>query len=353
MTAAHAAARRRSRRQEPPAPASSPRRTGPRVRHSGSRLAPAVLAGGLAATLLAAALLGAVPKPVSAGSVAPATSVQTPAVPGAGTAYLGAFIDPNGASLSATDPTGGTASVQAQLSALPNFDDQEGRSPSMLSTYQNWTEPVDVAGLDTVAATGAIPLVTWSCGDTDAHVAAGLDDQRVTAEARGLAATDVPVLLRWFPDPNRPSDPATASCLGATERAGLRRGVSAHPKPLRLGWCHQRGFRVVRRHIWHGGPGPGELLPGRKRRGLDRGRWRRPSGRPGATGRVHRRVRVLVRGVLECRQAADGVLDRSPDRIAIGLSRSDPVRSPEPVSTDQVVDLLRRAGSIDRRPVPT
>ena len=74
------------------------------------------------------------PKPVLAGSVVPATSVQPPAVPGAGTAYLGAFIDPNGASLSATDPTGGTASVQPQLSALPNFDDQEGRSPSMLST---------------------------------------------------------------------------------------------------------------------------------------------------------------------------------------------------------------------------
>ena len=149
----------------------------PRWQGRSPRLAPAVLAASLAATLLASALFCAGPGPVSASSAAPTPSVQTPTVPGAGTAYLGAFVDPRGTSLSAADPTGGTASVPAELSALPAFDAQEGRAPSVLSTFQQWSEPVGTTGLDTVAATGAIPLVTWSCGDTDARVAAGLDDR--------------------------------------------------------------------------------------------------------------------------------------------------------------------------------
>ena len=95
-----------------------------------------------------------------------------------------------------------------------------GHAPSILSTFQDWDQSADVAGLDSVAATGAIPMVTWSCGDSDANVVAGLDDATVTAEAQALAGTDVPILLRWFPDPNLTGVPTTASCLGSAGASG-------------------------------------------------------------------------------------------------------------------------------------
>jgi len=195
------------------------------VRRTGSegsrhRLALTALTVAVVATVASLSLVGTELKPVSADSVGFTSTVQPPVVPGVGTAYLGAFVDPTGTALSADDPTGGVASLQAELSALPAFDEQVGLPPSILSTFQNWTEPVDVAGLDSVAATGAIPMVTWNCGDTDANVVAGSDDAVVSAEARGLAATDVPVLLRWYPDPNLKGGSAATSCLGSTGASG-------------------------------------------------------------------------------------------------------------------------------------
>ena len=227
------------------------------------------------AAVTAFGLFGAGSKAVSANSVGPTAMAGEPTVPGAGTAYLGAFVDPTGAALSAADPTGGTGSLQAELSALPAFDEQEGRSPAILSTFQDWAQPVDVAGLDSVAATGAVPMVTWDCGDTDANVVAGLDDAVVSAEAKGLAATDIPVLLRWFPDPNQPGQPAVAACLGATGAPGYIAAFQHIHNLFEAAGATNVAF------VWSvgafgggGGPGRGGLLPGWKRRGLDRRRWR-------------------------------------------------------------------------------
>ena len=73
---------------------------------------------------------------------------------------------------------------------------------------------MDTAQLGRVEATGAIPMITWDCGDTDANVAAGADDTLITRFGHELNALGAPVLVRWFPDPNAPN--ATASgCLGA------------------------------------------------------------------------------------------------------------------------------------------
>ena len=63
-------------------------------------------------------------------------------------------------------------------------------------------------------------MVTWNCGDVDANVAAGSDDAMVRTEAQQLAATDVPVLLRWFPDPNQTGSPGVESCLGSAGAGG-------------------------------------------------------------------------------------------------------------------------------------
>ena len=174
------------------------------------------------ATMVSLTVVGIAFRPVAADSVgaSPTPTIQPPAVPGAGTAYLGAFVDPAGTALGAENPTGGVAGLQAELGALPAFEQQVALPPSILSTFQNWTEPVDVGRLDTVAATGAIPMVTWNCGDSDANVAAGSDDAVVSAEARSLAATDVPVLFRWYPDPNLTGGSAATSCLGTTGASG-------------------------------------------------------------------------------------------------------------------------------------
>jgi beta-mannanase len=173
----------------------------------------------LVATVTSLSVVATENRPVSAESVGQPPAVQPPAVPGSGTAYLGAFVDPDGTALSTDDPTGGDASLQPELGALPDFDQQAGQ-PSIVSTFQNWAEPVDAADLEGVAAAGSIPMVTWNCGDTDANVAAGSDDAMVRAEALGLAATDVPILFRWFPDPNLTGAPAAASCLGAAGASG-------------------------------------------------------------------------------------------------------------------------------------
>ncbi len=174
----------------------------------------------LAASVTPLWLPGNDTKAVSAEPVGQAPTAPAPTVPGPGTAYFGAFVDPSGAALTPGDPTGGTASLRSELNSLPAFNDQTGGPPSILSTFQDWSEQVDTAGLESVAATGAIPMVTWDCGDTDAHVVAGLDDGAVTTEARALAAADVPILFRWFPDPNLGSGTGMASCLGNAGAAG-------------------------------------------------------------------------------------------------------------------------------------
>ena len=174
----------------------------------------------LVATVTQLSWLAAGGSSVVAQSPEQASTVTAPVVPGAGAAYVGAFVDPSGTALSASDPTGGTASVGAELGSLPEFDQLTHHAPSILSTFQNWDQSVDAAGLESVAAAGAIPMVTWNCGDSDANVVAGIDDATVTAEAQALAGVDVPILLRWFPDANLTDVPATAACLGSAGASG-------------------------------------------------------------------------------------------------------------------------------------
>ncbi len=182
------------------------------------------------------------PSPTSTSSTAPPTAtsttfltstaetstappVRTPAVPGPpvvpapGSAYLGAFVDPSGQALSGVTPLGGAGGVAAELASLPSVEQGLGRPLSIVEVDQGWGVPVDTAQLGRVAATGAVPMVTWECGDTDADVIAGADDTLITAFARQLRSLGAPVLVRWFPDPNA-SGPATQRCLGSGGASG-------------------------------------------------------------------------------------------------------------------------------------
>ena len=171
---------------------------------------------GVAATTTPTAAVTGTPAGLPARSSA---TPSPPVVPVAGTAYLGAFIDPSGQALSEAAPLGGAGSVAAELAALPGVEGSLGRPLSIVEVDQSWSSLVDIAQLRRVAGTGAIPMVTWECGDTDARVAAGADDALITQFAHELSSLGAPVMVRWFPDANG-SGPATQGCLGAGGTAG-------------------------------------------------------------------------------------------------------------------------------------
>ncbi len=145
--------------------------------------------------------------------------LSPPVVPASGSAYLGAFVDPSGLALSGVTPLGGAGGVAAELDSLPSVEQGLGRPLSIVEVDQGWEVPVDTAQLGRVAATGAVPMITWECGDTDAAITAGADDTLITAFGRQLRSLGAPVLVRWFPDPNA-TDPATQGCLGAGGASG-------------------------------------------------------------------------------------------------------------------------------------
>jgi hypothetical protein len=126
------------------------------------------------------------PPSTTASTVAPTGGA--PAVPTDG-AYLGAWLHP----VSAT--TGSAFAVEQQ--AIPTVTAVTGRPLGILHIYSNWTQPAPVADLDAVAAAGSIPLLDWGCGTDGPAIAAGADDQLITAYAQALKTFGKPVFLRW------------------------------------------------------------------------------------------------------------------------------------------------------------
>ena len=129
-----------------------------------------------------------------------------PAVPGPCQAYLGVSVDPTNSTLS-------------EPNALAALDQGLGRPASIVQLDQAWNAPVNATQLEEAYATGAIPMVDWSCGDLDSHVTSGNDNATITAAAQTMASTGIPILLQWFPDPG--SFPGSSSqCLGNLGAAG-------------------------------------------------------------------------------------------------------------------------------------
>jgi beta-mannanase len=144
--------------------------------------------------------------------VMPATAgpgVDAPRVPSQ-RVYLGAWVDPTGTGLG------------DELTQLPALDRSLGSPLSIASVYQSWTDLTPAWELEKIIATGAIPMVNWTCGDTDGNVAAGADDQLIETFAQELASLHVPVFLRWGFEPNFTSSPSVAACLGDLGPEGYR-----------------------------------------------------------------------------------------------------------------------------------
>ena len=180
-----------------------------------------------------------------AGSQSPSTPVGSapgakhkPAVPGACQAYLGALVDPNGATLG---PAGQGPSGPNQPPALAALDHGLARPLSIVHLGQAWTGSVNATQLEQVFATGAIPMITWSCGDSDVKVANGTDDAALTAEAKAMASTGIPLLLRWFPDPGSvPGD--STRCLGKAGAAGYVQAFRRIVAQFKLAGAANVGF---------------------------------------------------------------------------------------------------------------
>ena len=238
-------------------------------------------------------------------------ALSPPVVPAAGTAYLGAFVDPSGQGLSGAAPLGGTGGVAAELAALPGVEGGLARPLSIVEVDQSWSALVDIAQLRRVAGTGAIPMITWECGDTDARVTAGADDALITQFAHELSSLGAPVMVRWFPDANG-SGPATQGCLGAGGTAGyvaafqhVSRLLAGPPTPPPSG-------RSTPRRAWLE---LGGLVPRAGQRRLDRRRRREPGPRSGRPGRGDLGVRSVVLDLLDLREAVAHLERRGHTRV--------------------------------------
>lgn len=157
---------------------------------------------------------GTTSAPVSLTVSPSAAWTGPPAIPGTGSAYLGAWVQPQ-----AAPP--GTSRLAEELQVLPAFDAALGRPLSVVHVFQSWGDPAPNPVLRRVLATGAIPMVDWKCGDSDANVAAGADDALITRYADQLAALGSPVFLRWYWEPNFniSSSPSAARCLDPAGQA--------------------------------------------------------------------------------------------------------------------------------------
>jgi hypothetical protein len=155
-------------------------------------------------------------------SLSPARKVTAPAKG----AYLGSFVNTPGTK------KGGTFEVV--LANLPAFTQQIGRNLAIVAAYQPWMKPwATNAKLTTVADTyGAIPMVSWHCGDSDERVASGKDDALIAEFAQRLKEYGGPVFLRWFWEPNLPF---AAACLGPGPTADqAARYVAAYRRIARI-----------------------------------------------------------------------------------------------------------------------
>jgi len=128
----------------------------------------------------------AVPEPTANGSGA-SNVIKTPAH----RLFLGIFVNSAGANGTAD---GGMKTYEQRA----QFDASIDRHIAIDLHYSKWTSPLASPSVLDDLNNDTIPLISWECGDTDASVASGHDDQLLTHEAKSIAALHKPVMIRWF-----------------------------------------------------------------------------------------------------------------------------------------------------------
>lgn len=132
-------------------------------------------------------------------------------------AYLGAWVDPGGQNCAGTCLTQASAQFRAAV----------GRPMAIGSEYLGWLDTPDIPNLETIAAQGAVPLISQHCvtsaGVTipDSDINAGIYDDNIAVFAGQLATLKFPVLYRWMWEENNfTENDQFTKCIGSDGPAG-------------------------------------------------------------------------------------------------------------------------------------
>ena len=152
--------------------------------------------------------------PIWIGSGGLASAAPTPPMQG------GAVLIPTGAYLGAwINPSGDAGTEEAQTEA---FESAIGRPFALHMQYARWsngTAPsIPNADIQADLNHGRISVVTWACGDDNAKVASGADDQLLLATAEALKKFGGRIFLRWNWEMNLKDD--KSKCAGTAGADG-------------------------------------------------------------------------------------------------------------------------------------
>lgn len=181
------------------------------LRHRPGRSLTVLVVAGLAVALATGPSLPGPTRPGTAGAAVVAG--PPPAVPTTG-AYLGAFVVPH------DNQAVAQADIRLELDDLGDFDGAIGRPLGIAHVFQAWKSPVRTSLLAALAATGATPMVDWTC-TSDASIIDGSQDALITSYADALAAYGRPVFLRYFWEMNLVQLRRTQTCLAGLGPAGF------------------------------------------------------------------------------------------------------------------------------------
>ena len=138
-----------------------------------------------------------------------------PVVPPTNGVWLGAYPDPF--------TSNGDSTIEEVLIHLPEFNQKIGRDLAIVSVYQPWAAGwVLNSNLTQIAdSQGAIPMVSWRCGETNERLVSGASDALIFQFANQLKAYGRPVLLRWFWEANFLNNEICLTTGTADEEAAL------------------------------------------------------------------------------------------------------------------------------------
>jgi hypothetical protein len=111
---------------------------------------------------------------------------SAPDLPAPCTIYVGGFIS----------PTHGESPSQ-QIASTATFESQIGRKLALDMHYYQFTDAFPGIAEQDDLKNGRIAFDSWHCGDTDANIAAGVDDAIISKRAANIAAYGGPVFLRY------------------------------------------------------------------------------------------------------------------------------------------------------------
>ena len=121
-----------------------------------------------------------------------------------------------------------------EKTSLGGLETQVGRTFAIGLHYYGWKMEWPNPEMQDDIAKGRIPLISWNCGDTDANVAAGQDDEIIAARAVAARQYGHPIFLRWYWEFNLPENQHTGQCLGMSSTLAKQ----------------QSDFIAAWRHIW-------------------------------------------------------------------------------------------------------